>query len=59
MGKLFKRIGKDTTAGLYLAQPKHTTQFMEDGHVTLGSSIFLSKSVEDAREYIETDYYTL
>ena len=59
LGKLFKRIGKDTTTGLYLVQPKHTTQFMEDGHVTLGSSIFLSKSIEDAKEYIETDYYTL
>jgi len=59
LGKLFKRIGKCTKTGLYLAQPKHATQFMEDGHVTLGSSIFLSKSLEDAREYIETDYYTL
>ena len=59
LGKLFKRIGKCTKTGLYLAQPKHATQFMEDGHVTLGSSIFISKSLEDAREYIETDYYTL
>lgn len=59
LGTLFKRIGKCTTTGLYLAQPKHTTQFMEDGHITLGSSIFLSKSLEDAKEYIETDYYTL
>lgn len=59
LGTLFKRIGKSTKTGLYLAQPKRVTQFMEDGHVTLGSSIFLSKSLEDAREYIETDYYTL
>jgi hypothetical protein len=59
LGTLFKRIGKCTKTGLYLAQPKYTMQFMEDGHITLGSSIFLSKSLEDAKEYIETDYYTL
>lgn len=44
LGRLFKLLGKSTKTGLYVVKPKHGTQFMEEEHVIISSSIYPSIS---------------